>query len=71
MAGRDIGRSCVDILTIHLVGEEIQVVFLHEVADLVHLTTGIEIACGVVGIADHDSTGALVDQLLKLLHLGQ
>ena len=71
MAGRDIGRSCVDIFAVHLIGEEIQVVFLDQITDLVHLAAGIEITCRVVRVADHDGTGALVDQLLELLHLRQ
>ena len=71
MARADIRRTGVDIFAIDLVGEEVKVVLLHEVAYLVHLAAGVEIARGVVGIADHDGTCAVVDELLKLLHLWQ
>ena len=71
MACADIGRAGVDIFAVHLVGEEIQVIFLHQVTYLVHLATGVEITRGVVGVANHDGAGALVDQLLEFLHLGQ
>ena len=71
MASRNVGRTGVDKLAVHLIGEEIQVVLLHEVADLIHLTARIEVARRVVRIAYHDSLGALVDELLEALHLGQ
>ena len=66
--GADIGRASVDVLAVHLVGEEVEVVLLHQIAYLVHLPPGIEIARGVVGIADEDGAGALVDELLEALH---
>ena len=65
MASRDIGRACVDIFAIHLIAEQIEVVFLHEVANLVHLTASVEVAGWVVGVANHDGTSALVDELLE------
>ena len=71
MAGRDVGRSRVDVLAIHLVGEKIKVVFLHQVANLVHLASGVEIARGVVGIANQYGPCSVVDQLFELLHFGQ
>ena len=71
MAGRDVGRTRVDVLTIDLVGEEIEVVLLHDVAYLVHLAAGVEVARGVVGVTYQDGLGAFVDELLELLHLGQ
>ena len=71
MAVRNIGRTCVDILAIHFVREEIQVVLLHQIAYLVHLPASIKITCRVVGVTDHNSSCALVDQFLKLLHLWQ
>ena len=71
MAGADIGAARVDKLAVHLVGEKVQVVLLHHVAYLVHLPTGVQITCGIVGVADEDGPGALVDELLKLFHLGQ
>ena len=71
MAGADIGTSCIDKFTIDLVGEEIQVVFLHQITYLVHLTARVEVARGIVGIADEDSACTLVDELFELLHLRQ
>ncbi len=71
MASRDVRRAGVDVFAVYLVGEEIQVVLLHEVAYLVHLATCVQIARRVVGVADEDGTGVLVDKLLKLLHLRQ
>ena len=56
MAGGDIRRFGVDELAIDLVGDEIEVVFLHQVTYLPHLLFGVEVACGVVGVADEDST---------------
>ena len=53
------------------VGEKVQVVFLHQIPDPVHLFLRIEITGRVVGIADQDGLRALVDEFLELLHLGQ
>ncbi len=71
MAGGDVGRTCVDVFAIHLVGEQVEVVFLHQVADLLHLAPRIEIARRVVRVADHDGPCAVVDEFLEFLHLGQ
>ena len=71
MAGADVGRARIDKLAVHLVGKEVEVVFLHQVAYAVHLLARVEIARGVVGVADEDSLRALVDEFLKLLHLRQ
>ena len=67
----DIRRARVDELAVHLVGEEVQVVFLDQVADAVHLALGVQVARGVVGVADKDGLRALVDQFLELFHLGE
>ena len=67
----DIRTAGIDILTVNLIREEIEVVLLHQVADLVHLSAGIEIARRVVWITNQDGTCALIDQLLKLLYLRQ
>ena len=67
----DVRRARVDEFAVHLVAEEEEVVLLHQVADLVHLVLGIEVARRVVGIADEDGLRALVDEFLELLHLGQ
>ena len=69
--GRYVRRARVDELAIHLVGEEVQVVFLDQIPDPVHLLLGVQIAGRVVGIADEDGLRALVDQFLELLHLRQ
>ena len=69
MTSRNIWRTGINVFTIHLIGEEIQVVFLYKVTNLVHFTTGIEITGRVVRITDQDGLGAFIDQLLKLFHL--
>ena len=71
MAGRDIGRTRINKFTVHLVREEEQIVLLHKVANLVHFTACIEVTRRIVGIANQNSTRALVNQLLELLYLGQ
>ena len=71
MAGRDVGRTRIDKLTIHLVREEVEVVLLHEVTYLIHLTTCIKVSRRVIGITYHDGLGALVDEFLKTLYLRQ
>ena len=68
MAGGDVGALGVDELSIDFVGKEVEVVFLHEVAQLQHLFLGIEIARGVVGVADEDGARLVGDLFLKLLH---
>ena len=59
--------SVVAELTVHLVGEEVQVVLLDQTSDLQQLLVGIKITRGVVGVADHDGLGAWCDGLLKFL----
>ena len=71
MASRNIRRASVDVLTIHLVGEEIQVVFLHQVANLVHFAACVQVASWVVGVTYHYSACALINQLLEFLYLGE
>lgn len=71
VACADVGGAGVDELAIDLVGEKVEVVFLHEVAYLVHLAARVEVARGIVGVADEYGSGVLVDEGLKLLHLGQ
>ena len=67
----DVRAAGVDILTVNLIREEVEIVLLHQVANLVHLSAGIEIAGRVVRVTDQDGTGALIDEFLKLLHLRQ
>ena len=68
MESRNVRRTCVDKLAIHLIREQIKVIFLHQIADLIHLLAGIQIAGRVVRITDKYSLRALSDQLLELLH---
>ena len=58
-------------LTIHLVADEVEVVFLHQVAQLQELLVAVECSGGVVGVANHDCAGAVGDKLLKLLNRWQ
>lgn len=60
-----------DELSIELIQEEIQVILLHQVANLIHLFLGIEVTGRVVLIADQDGVCAFIDQLLEFLHLRQ
>ena len=71
MAGRNIGRTGIDELAVNLVGEEEKIVFLHQIADALHLLAGVEVARGVVGVADQDAARALVDQFFELRDVGQ
>ncbi len=71
MEGRDVGRARVAELAVDLVGEKEEVVFLHEVADLEHLLHCVEIAGGVVGVADEYALCARSDQFLEFLDGGQ
>ena len=71
MEDRDIRAASIDIFTIYLIREQIQVVLLYEVTNLVHLPAGIEISCWVVRVTYHYSPCARVDKFLKLLYLWQ
>ena len=71
MASRDIRRFGIDELAIDLIGDQVQVVFLHQIADLAHLLLGIEIARRVIGVADQDCARLRRNLLLKLLHRRQ
>ena len=71
MTSGDIGGACVDEFTIHLIREEVEVILLHEVANLVHLATSIEVTRRIVGVTDEDGACALVDEFFKLLHFGK
>ena len=71
MASTDIGTTGVDELTVNFVGEEIEVILLHEIANLIHLATGIKVARRVVWVADEDGAGSFVDEFLELLYLRQ
>ena len=66
--GGDIGLLGVDELAIDFVGEKIEIVFLDQVAYLQHFLAGVEVARGVVGVADEDGFGARGDLLLKFLY---
>ena len=69
MACRDIWRTCINIFTIHFIGEKIQIVFLYKVTNLIHFTTSIEITRRIVRITNQDGLGAFIDQFLEFFHL--
>ena len=71
MTRRDVRRLGVDELAIDLVGDEVELVLLHEIANLAHLLLGIEVTRGVVGVADEDGACLGRDLFLKLLHRRQ
>ena len=54
-------------LTIHLIGEEIQVVLLDQTSHLQQFLMGVKITRGVVGVTDHDGLGARRDGFLEIL----
>ena len=59
--------SVVAELAIDLVGKEEEVVLLHYLGNLHQFLFGVEIAGGVVGVANHDGAGARSDGFLKVL----
>ena len=67
MESRDVGCTRVAELAVNLVGEEEEIIFLDQIADLKHLFHSVEIAGRVVGIADKYALCARGDQLLELL----
>ena len=67
MAGRNIRLLGIYELTVYLVRKEIQIVLFHQIADLIHLATGIKISGRVIRIADKDGTGLFGNLLLELL----
>ena len=68
MASRNIRGTGIDKLTVHFVGEKEKIILLHQVTDLVHLTSGIQIAGRIIRITDQDTLGTFVDQLFKFLY---
>ena len=71
MHRRNVRRAGVDELAVDLVGKQVEVIFLYQIAYLVHLLLGIEVARRVVRVADEDGLRVFVNQLLELLHLRQ
>ena len=63
----NVRRRGVDVFAIDLVGEQVEVVFLNQVTDLVHLLARIEIARRVVRVANHDAFGLRTNEFLELL----
>ena len=53
-------------LAIYLIGEQEQVVFLHDLGQFQDFLFRVEVAGGVVGVADHDSLGLRGDDLVEL-----
>ena len=58
---RDIWSVCIGKFAVHLVAEKEEVVALHNVANLHHLLAGIDVACRVVRVANHDGARAFID----------
>ena len=71
MHGRNIRRARVNELAIHLVGEQVQMVFLDQISNPVHLLLRVKITRGIIRIADQNRLGPFVNQFLELLNLGQ
>ena len=71
MERRDIRSAGVAELAVYLVGEQEQVVFEHQVADLEHFFHRIQVSGRVVGVADEDTFGAGSDELLEFLYRRQ
>ena len=71
MESRDVRRTGVDKLPVNLVREEEKVVFLHKVANLIHLAAGVEVAARIVRIADEYTFGALGDKFLDFIDMWQ
>lgn len=63
----EVFEAVVAELAIDLVGKEVEVVLLDDVSNLEELFFGVEVARGVVGVADHDGLGVGGDGLLELL----
>ena len=71
MASRYVRRTGVYELTINLIREEIEVVFLYKVAYTVHLVAGVEVTCRVVRVADEYASCTFVDEFLEAFHRWQ
>ena len=71
MASRDVRRTGIDKLTVHFIRKKIQIVLLHQIANLIHLTARIEVSRGVIRIANQNGPRTFVNQLLELLDLRQ
>ena len=71
MTGRDIRRAGINKFTIYFVREEEEVVLLHQVTDLIHFPTCIQITGRVVRITNQDSLGTFIDQFLEFLYFRQ
>ena len=52
-------------LAVHLVGKEIEVIFLDQSGNLEELLVGVEVTCGVVGVANHNGLGTRGDDLFE------
>ena len=65
--GGDIGLVRIAELPIDFVGEEVQVVFLDDVAEAIELFLRVEIARGVVRVADEDRPGPGGDDFFERL----
>ena len=66
--GRNIGRARVAELAVNLVGEQVEVVLLDQVAYLVHFLAGVQVTGRVVRVANQYALGARRNQGLETLH---
>ena len=71
MAGRDVRRPGIDELPVYLVRKQVQVIFLHQVADLVHLAARVQIPGRIVRIANEYGFRFLVYQRFEILNIRQ
>ena len=71
MESRNIRGSTVAEFTVNLVTKQVEVVFLYQVANLVHLVAAIEVTCRVVRIADQNTFGFRGNHFLNLLDVWQ
>lgn len=71
VACRDVGRAGVDEFAVDFVGKEIEVVFFDHAAYLLHLAAGVEVAGGIVGVADKYCACARVDEFFEFFDGGQ
>ena len=71
MHSRHIRPAGVDELPVDLVAEQEKIVFPDDVAEPLHLFAGVEVAGGIVGVANQYRLGSRRDTFLELLYGGQ
>ena len=71
MAGRDIRGTGINKFTIYFIRKEEEVILLHQIPNLIHFTTGIQISCRIIRVANQNRFGTFVDQFFEFLHFRQ